>query len=228
MEMEQQLIGQVGNLKPRIADRPICQCMASVHPLVCNCLHCGKILCAFEGDEICCWCGKIPQRDYTIDNPGAFESASLRASTLLDYQTNSAQRTHVFDNAADFDVGNDQFNKWVSAEEREIAEKRLLEKVRLGEETKSRRVMTLDLVNNKVIYETPAAGELATKIKKKEVEVIDPNSSGMFRNPNLEKTRAPVFIQPDNAKDGKTARPKQAYGAEDIKRLKDAITDLEL
>jgi hypothetical protein len=228
LESEQQALGQIGSLKPRINNLAICQCMASVHLLLCNCLHCGKILCAFEGDELCCWCGK-PPRDFNTDNPAAFESASLRAKTLIDYQTNSAQRTHVYDNAADFDIGNDQFNKWVSAEEREIAVQRLQEKEALETQSKSRRVMTLDLVNNKVTYQTPPPAEMKTKVKEKDVEVIDAKSSGMFRNPYIEKTRAPVFIQRITAdSSNRKSKSNSEYGLDDVKRLEDAITDLEV
>lgn len=39
-----------------------CDCMAQKHELINNCLNCGKIVCAQEGEGPCLYCGKLVTR----------------------------------------------------------------------------------------------------------------------------------------------------------------------
>jgi hypothetical protein len=39
--------------------RKVCECQATIHELVTNCLECGKIQCEWEGKEQCTWCGEL-------------------------------------------------------------------------------------------------------------------------------------------------------------------------
>lgn len=45
--------------------RQKCDCEASVHELICNCLNCGRIVCEQEGVGPCFTCGQkvIPKRE---------------------------------------------------------------------------------------------------------------------------------------------------------------------
>jgi len=52
--------------KPRqkeiFMNRVKCDCMAQKHQLINNCLHCGKVVCAQEGEGNCLYCGKLVTR----------------------------------------------------------------------------------------------------------------------------------------------------------------------
>ena len=210
----------------KVGDKAWCECLATVHDFVCNCLHCGKILCALEGDLICSFCGKVPQEGL-VDLPSGFETAASRTKTLLEYQASSAKRTHVHDNAADFDVGADQYNKWLTAEERAVAVRRLQEQEREEEEAKTRRVITLDLENHRVLVEKPAKVlSLSTQNNANNAEASSPNDSatekkgtGVFRNPTL-KDRKAIFVPFANESNKKTKKPSVNVDW-DVARLQD-------
>jgi hypothetical protein len=59
---------------------PYCSCMATVHGLWTNCLHCGKILCDREAGRACSWCGE----EMTHVKPGkkSILAARKRASDI--------------------------------------------------------------------------------------------------------------------------------------------------
>lgn len=118
---------------------------------------------------------------------------------LLEFQREDAKRTRVYDPASDFSYDDDVNNKWLSAEERALALKKQQEQRRLEEEQKKRRVITLDLVNKKVIHE-PAANIPKPKEEENDIKPprqptppADPRSTGQFRNPML-KIPAPVYV----------------------------------
>ncbi|KAJ3053935.1 hypothetical protein HK097_003008 [Rhizophlyctis rosea] len=126
----------------------------------------------------------------------ALEKAQAQKEKLLDFQRNSAARTRVHDQASDFDYTSDISNQWLSSEERALATKRAQEQRRLDEEQKRRRVISIDLVNKRVVDATPRN---VPQPKKEEPAARpptppqDPRSSGQFRNPYL-NTPAPVFV----------------------------------
>ncbi|TPX63265.1 hypothetical protein SpCBS45565_g06726 [Spizellomyces sp. 'palustris'] len=124
--------------------------------------------------------------------------AEAQMEKLLDFQRNSTARTRVHDQASDFNYDDDASNKWLSAEERALALKKAQEQRRLEEEQKRRRVITLDLVNKRVIDSTPKPP--SPQVHKTEAQPSrpasppqDPGSSGQFRNPTL-KTAPPVYV----------------------------------
>lgn len=46
-----------------IAGRHRCECQATKHALINNCLSCGRIVCAQEGKGPCFWCGELVRND---------------------------------------------------------------------------------------------------------------------------------------------------------------------
>jgi rubrerythrin len=201
---------KIGKHPPRDG-RDICDCQAAVHDLVTNCLECGKIICSFEGTESCPWCGS-PIR--FLERKEGLDVALARKDTLLEFDRNSAERTHVTDVATDFDVGADQFNKWLTPEQRALALKQQKELERLKEEQKSKRVITLDLENNRVFLERPMESKLAKADVKIPTEHV-----GHFRNPTLSKP-APKFIPIVKQKKPK---PKAEKDALCLSRLRDEL-----
>jgi hypothetical protein len=201
----------------KVGNKSWCECMATVHDLLQNCLHCGKIICTFEGDEICPFCKKIPGEGLEI-LPG-YEESLKRTNTLIDYQTNSAARTFVHDNAADFDIGADEYNKWISAEERAIVLKKRQNQEREEEEAKSRRVITLDLENNRVLVEKSIVPNKELT-QKSNLEQINQPPAGVFRNPNL-KNRVATFIPSKKPVENK--KKPQVKMDWDLSRLQDYV-----
>ncbi|KAI8895037.1 putative zinc finger motif, C2HC5-type-domain-containing protein [Globomyces pollinis-pini] len=221
--------GKVGNAAPGKDGRPICECLATIHPLITNCLSCGKIICEFEGDESCPFCGDSisPTENGTkISTDTDLIFANERAQTLLDYDRNSSQRTQVHDMVSDFDVGkSDITNKWLTAEQRALALRRVQEIERLEEEQKKRRVVTIDIANNRVFVEAPKKivlpSEEILEVKKDPIETA---STGFFRNPNLKKN-PPKFVSQKASGDSKSKKKPKAKSDINMASLKNRLQD---
>lgn len=46
-----------------VPNRNICYCQCTLHPLVNNCVSCGKVVCELEGEGPCLFCGSWVDRD---------------------------------------------------------------------------------------------------------------------------------------------------------------------
>lgn len=53
--------------KVKLQGRAICYCMCTLHPLVNNCVSCGKIVCEQEGEGPCMFCGNWVDRETMYD-----------------------------------------------------------------------------------------------------------------------------------------------------------------
>ncbi|EGF80495.1 hypothetical protein BATDEDRAFT_88748 [Batrachochytrium dendrobatidis JAM81] len=216
---DREAMEQVGNQPAGFGGRPVCECMAALHGLVSNCLNCGKIVCVFEGEGPCSTCGNQVQASnrhfaLNLDTQSTidFDKAQARKNKLLDFDRHSTSRTKVHDAASDFDLSSDTTNKWLTPEERGLALRKQQEIERIKAEQKTRRVMTIDVENRRVVLETePDAKQAATKsIMDKDVgggvpfsfknqnlptskDHTKSTSTGVFFNPNL-KTPAPKFV----------------------------------
>lgn len=120
--------------------RHACDCEATKHPLVNNCMNCGRIVCLSEGPGPCFFCGNIVCYEnepltpikFTKDSSDkgkqvkgkvysndSYESMKLR-DKLIEYDKNCASRTSVIDDESDYYQAN---NTWLSKEQREKWEK---------------------------------------------------------------------------------------------------------
>lgn len=112
-----------------------CECQASEHELLTNCLSCGRIVCELEGPGPCMFCGsdvqnpdqqlqqhmqRLLKRSGKDEQKEAWSNATKRKERLLTFDRTAAQRTRLIDQASDFDVG--AVGKWMSPEERAAAE----------------------------------------------------------------------------------------------------------
>ena len=99
-----------------------CNCQASRHKLVNNCLGCGKIVCEQEGEGPCKFCGALVLKegsDYAglegISIPPANEAeaaAQAFKDRLVEFDRSAAQRTTVIDDQSDyFEIDG---NAWLS------------------------------------------------------------------------------------------------------------------
>ena len=66
--------------------RKYCECQALVHPLINNCLKCGKIICASEGEGPCMFCGAAAGN---IQDTEAIRKARAHRDKLIRYDNDS-------------------------------------------------------------------------------------------------------------------------------------------
>jgi len=74
--------------------------LAFDHPLVNNCLECGKIVCAVEGAGPCFFCGNEVLPRGHVDNSFSSVQGGSRAiqhkDRLLDFDRNASARSVIF------------------------------------------------------------------------------------------------------------------------------------
>lgn len=140
-----------------------CNCQAREHPLVNNCIRCGKIVCAQEGPGACLFCGSpvlsknaTPEeiqrvQDSVRDNKmnarerEGLQKAEEHKNKLLEYERNSTKRTLVYDDQVDyFDL-----NKWTTPQEKEEIQRRLEQLKRQQED--ARKKITIDIAGRRII-----------------------------------------------------------------------------
>ncbi|XP_058064536.1 activating signal cointegrator 1 [Anopheles bellator] len=115
--------------------RHYCDCQATKHRLINNCLNCGRIVCEQEGIGSCLFCGSLVctgVEQGVIDSatstgatlkhslmdqnrPIGWNEAVITRNRLLDYDRNSEQRTVVIDDESDYFRVN---SVWLSDAER--------------------------------------------------------------------------------------------------------------
>jgi hypothetical protein len=110
-------------LEPGIKE---CFCMSTRHPLVGNCIECGRIHCLQEGDKNCINCGAklINKKDY--ESQLAFDNAAKKAynhkDKLLHFQKEFYSKLQIVDDFTDwYEVSN---NTWLDEKSREQAKKK--------------------------------------------------------------------------------------------------------
>uniref|UniRef100_A0A182Y7J0 Uncharacterized protein n=1 Tax=Anopheles stephensi TaxID=30069 RepID=A0A182Y7J0_ANOST len=172
------LYGQDGELADVVLlkGRHRCDCQASKHRLVNNCIHCGRIVCEQEGSGPCLFCGSLVCTEHeqrTIESssrkgdslrrslmeqnrPAGWEEALAMRNRLLEYDRNSEKRTTVIDDEADYFKTH---SIWLSdAERRKLAqlEEELREK---RHASRLARKVTLDFAGRQVLDEAVLSTE---------------------------------------------------------------------
>uniref|UniRef100_A0A2H1VUL3 SFRICE_003987 n=1 Tax=Spodoptera frugiperda TaxID=7108 RepID=A0A2H1VUL3_SPOFR len=117
-----------------------CDCQASKHDLVNNCIQCGRVVCTQEGSGPCLFCGNLvctPEEQKEINSktkgaaklmeslmersrPKGWEAALSHRNRLLEYDRTSERRTRVTDDDSDYFNAN---SVWLNATEKEKLEK---------------------------------------------------------------------------------------------------------
>lgn len=80
-----------------------CNCMAQKHELINNCLNCGKVVCAQEGEGNCLYCGKLVTRpdglfiEDTVTlfpslSPEQHQAANIELSRAIQHKNTLIQR----------------------------------------------------------------------------------------------------------------------------------------
>lgn len=108
----------------RTENRVECFCLAKVeiggHPLIGNCLSCGRIICDVEDYGPCLSCGEAKERIHWLDVSESMNSAAVEhKDRLVQYDKEGTRRTKIYDDSTDwFAEGTDI---WKGKEERETA-----------------------------------------------------------------------------------------------------------
>merc|ERR1719199_761961 len=126
------------------------------HPILTNCINCGKVIAEEEGWGPCLFCGNALEigdaygvrsgddRGY-VESEGmsaaeqnkfntSFETAKATKDRLLSYDRDAKKRTKVFDDATDWYTEKD--NPWLTERQREEAVRRGNEEERKRQEEK--------------------------------------------------------------------------------------------
>lgn len=147
-----------------------CNCQASRHGLVNNCLNCGRVVCKQEGSGPCVICGQlvcsndeklllncnnnkskelynqlIEQTVMTASDNKALE----HRNKLLEFDRTSAKRTNVIDDQMDYYSVN---SGWLSSKQREQLQKKEEERQEKKHGSRKTRKITIDFAGRQ-IYE---------------------------------------------------------------------------
>ena len=101
----------------------LCNCMSSKHPLVGNCLDCGKIQCLQEGEKYCIICGsEIPlKEEYEKNcmNDIEMKKAYIHKEKLIKFQKDFYSKLQIIDDFTDwYELST---NTWIDQASREKA-----------------------------------------------------------------------------------------------------------
>ena len=103
----------------------LCNCMSKKHPLVGNCLNCGRIQCLQEGEKVCIFCGTdmIIGKEYQKIALGDkdMKKAVTHKDKLLKFQEDFYSKLQIIDDFSDwYELSN---NTWLDKTKREMAKK---------------------------------------------------------------------------------------------------------
>ncbi|XP_052901149.1 activating signal cointegrator 1 [Anopheles moucheti] len=202
------LYGQDGELADVILlkGRHHCDCQASKHRLVNNCLHCGRIVCEQEGSGPCLFCGSLVcteneqrmiesssrkgdnlRRSLMEQNrPAGWEEALAMRNRLLEYDRNSEKRTTVIDDEADYFKTH---SIWLSDAERKKLEQLEEEMREKRHASRLARKVTLDFAGRQVLDEALLSTEDMEEIFRQASLVDAPENRSLGSKENNDPGR---------------------------------------
>eukprot|EP01118_Nematostelium_gracile_P015838 TRINITY_DN6420_c0_g1_i3.p1 TRINITY_DN6420_c0_g1~~TRINITY_DN6420_c0_g1_i3.p1 ORF type:complete len:666 (+),score=175.69 TRINITY_DN6420_c0_g1_i3:386-2383(+) len=177
-----------------------CDCMATEHSLIGNCLNCGKIICQQEGRGPCTYCGYTAEQRARDIATESFEKAAEHKDKLIEYQATSAKRTVVYDDQEDYY----NMNQWIDKDERQRLMKKAEEARIAKEEARRKQKITFDFAGRKVVI---ADDQETVNYLEEYASPEAPNprkeaKSHAVANPTI-AIPAPVFQKSKKEKEGK-------------------------
>lgn len=176
--------------------RHLCDCQASKHKLINNCIQCGRIVCEQEGSGPCLFCGNLvctEDEQRTIESsskkgdnlkkslmqqqrPKGWEEAVAMRNRLIDYDRTSERRTTVIDDESDYFKTN---SVWLSDAER--AKLKKLEEELNAKKHASRRSqkVTLDFAGRQIVDEANVTAEYEEQMLR-QIADSQSNDNGMY------------------------------------------------
>lgn len=196
-----------GEGRPRIRapQRRICECQATRHDLVANCLACGRIVCEQEGEGPCMFCGVLVTRDADArleallhhvragpdrnggggDGSASVSEALSQKEKLVGYDRAASKQTRVIDDQSDFYEIQD--NIWLTPEEKARAE--AAERATCASDD-AKIYITFDLIGRRILHHDPDEGGEGGKGPPgfESLSLKEGNASGGIpRNPHVDK-----------------------------------------
>lgn len=148
--------------KARSETRSQCSCVAKVelggHPLIGNCLKCGRVICQAEDYGNCLFCGCDEQEIHWLDLYDEIDDAVVaQKNRLIQYDREGASRTKVYDDSTDWFA--ESSDVWKGKEEREEA-------MRLAREFEEKKRLARNEMHVEIDFST---GQI--KVQDKEVAI---------------------------------------------------------
>ncbi|XP_011639868.1 activating signal cointegrator 1 [Pogonomyrmex barbatus] len=184
-----------------------CDCEASKHQLINNCLNCGRIVCLQEGPGPCLFCGELvcsPEQVVPRSNTKQIENLNTKLmdqkpnktledslkqrDKLLEFDRNSARRTKVIDDESDYYQSN---SIWLSHEERKKLKKQEEEMQSRKHASRLDRKVAIDFMGRVVVDE-----DQAINLQFENLDKTIPYSN--FENSNICPTiefDCPTFVE---------------------------------
>jgi hypothetical protein len=186
-----------------------CECQASKHPLINNCLKCGRIVCEQEGSGPCLFCGNLVCSEEELkvirsqskkgeklkkslmdqNRPKGWEEAISQRDKLLQYDQESERRTTVIDDESDYFKAN---SVWLSDAERKKLEKLERQMQDKKHESRLTKKTTFDFAGRQVLEEETMTKEAEEEMLRQAAEISE---SGVHSNahPSFKLTAPIVF-----------------------------------
>ncbi|KAK6639825.1 hypothetical protein RUM43_008100 [Polyplax serrata] len=184
-----------------------CECQASKHKLVNNCLKCGRIVCTQEGSGPCLYCGtlvcnvdeqfilnsntrqseKLYENLMKKGNPNQLEQALAQRNRLLEFDKTTAQRSKVIDDESDYFSST---SSWLTKDERDRLQKKEEEAHAKKHVPRSERKYGFNLLEQKVIEEA-VDSEVDENFYREALNKIEETMAESYAHPDF-----PAIIQP--------------------------------
>lgn len=159
-----------------------CECQATKHKFINNCLKCGRIICEQEGSGPCLFCGSIvcteeennlissgTQKGNNFkktlqerERPEGWEEALIQRNKLLEFDKASEKRTRVIDDEQDYYKSN---SIWLSNDEREKLSKLEAQMRESKHGSRLKRNMKIDIFGNELKDENISVEEQIMSIE---------------------------------------------------------------
>jgi len=201
----------------KLPGRQPCECQAAKHPLVSNCLACGRVVCEQEGPGPCLFCGRlvVTKQEREVLDRGSRKSEQLlkklagdsreqyqvaldNKERLLEYDANCEKRTKVIDDESDY--FNVDSNKWLTPEQRAALVRKNSELQEEKHKSRLDRKITFDFAGRRLLEDTSLPDykiEKDTKLLELfkndafsvEAEIKARSEQGVVANPNINRSR---------------------------------------
>lgn len=133
----------------------VCFCMGTKHPIVANCVECGRIHCLQEGEHYCIECkSQLFSKNEFLKkciNDESLKKCHDHKEKLLKFQKEFYSKMNIIDDYTDwYEISN---NTWISKEMREIAKEKDEELEKIKDDMDYR--ITINLKTNEIdrVYE---------------------------------------------------------------------------
>jgi len=178
----------------------ICFCMGTKHPIVANCMECGRIHCLQEGEDSCIECQKplYSKNDFLKKciNDENLKKCFDHKEKLLKFQKEFYSKMNIIDDYTDwYEISN---NTWIAKEMREIAKEKDEELEKLKDDMDYK--ISINLKTNEInrVYEEIDEAKVKQEISEFFVKAIrekkNENSTNNFGVKGYKSKTGPKII----------------------------------